>query len=135
MMQPWTWWNEFCQQACYTTCRYSFFSKYDCSQQISTNSRIFNNINHFYLQDDASSPTTEKDRLNTRDNLNLANLDAKGKASPALLLAAGKGLKQGKEIASKTAEYISENTYKYSEEAKIIAQRQIEVAMTHWRTR
>merc|ERR1719225_279490 len=88
-----------------------------------------------YLQDDASTPTTEKDRLNIRDNLNMAVTDASKNKAPQILLAAGKGLKQGKEIANKTAEYIAENTYKYSEEAKIIAQRQIEVAMQHWRTR
>ena len=76
-----------------------------------------------YLQDDAATPTSEKDRLNVRDNLNLAVTDASKNKAPQILLAAGKGLKQGKEIANKTAEYIAENTYKYSEEAKIIAQR------------
>ena len=38
-------------------------------------------------------------------------------------------------MASKTAEYIAENTYHYTEEAKKIAERHIELAMQHWRTR
>ena len=88
-----------------------------------------------YLQSDASTPTSEKDRLHVRDNLSLAVSDQDKAKSPALLLAAGKGLKQGKEMASKTAEYIAENTYHYTEEAKKMAERHLEVAMQHWRTR
>ena len=88
-----------------------------------------------YLQSDAATPTSEKDRLHVRDNLSIALSDAEKNKAPALLLAAGKGLKQGKEIANKTAEYIAENTYHYTEEAKKIAEKQIEVAMQHWRTR
>lgn len=44
-------------------------------------------------------------------------------------------MKIGKEIANKTAEYLAENTYHYTEEAKKIAERHMEVALQHWRTR
>ena len=51
------------------------------------------------------------------------------------LQVAGRGLKQGKEMASKTAEYIAENTYHYTEEAKKLAAEHMEVALQHWRTK
>ena len=53
----------------------------------------------------------------------------------AVLRAAGKGLKQGKQLASKTAEVVGEKTIKYTEEAWKAAERHMETAMTHWRTK
>ena len=88
-----------------------------------------------FLQSDASTPTSEKDRLHVRDNLSIALTDAEKNKANVVLQVAGKGLKQGKEMASKTAEYLAENTYHYTEEAKKIAERHIEIAMQHWRTR
>lgn len=73
------------------------------------------------------------DRLHVRDNLKMAITDAESNRGNVLLRAAGKGLKQGKEIASKTAEVVGEKTAKYTEEAWKASEKYVEVAMQHWR--
>ena len=76
-----------------------------------------------------SVPTSEQDRLHVRDNLSMAVSDAERNKGHIVLQVAGRGLKQGKEMASKTAEYIAENTYHYTEEAKKLAAEHMEVAL------
>ena len=88
-----------------------------------------------YLESHDQSPTRDVDRLHVRDNLQMANEAADGEQSNVVLRAAGKGLKQGKQIASKTAEVVSEKTIKYTEEAWKAAEKHMETAMTHWRTK
>ena len=67
-----------------------------------------------YLHSADSTPTREVDRLHVRDNLKMAITDAESNRGNVLLRAAGQGLKQGKEIASKTAEVVTEKTAKYT---------------------
>ncbi len=86
-----------------------------------------------YLHSDDSTPTREVDRLNVRDNLKMAITDAESNRGNVLLRAAGKGLKQGKEMASKTAEVVGEATAKYTDEAWKASEKYMELAMQHWR--
>ena len=88
-----------------------------------------------YLDSDDATPTKDVDRLHVRDNLDLAITDAESNKGNVVLRAAGKGLKQGKQIAAKTAEVLSEKTSKYTEEAWKMAEKHMEVAMQHWRTK
>jgi hypothetical protein len=62
-------------------------------------------------------------------------MEADQRESNALLLAAGKGLKTAKQQAFKTAEVVAEKTYIYTDKAKQIAEKHIEIALTHWRER
>ena len=52
-----------------------------------------------------------------------------------MLLAAGKGLKTAKTAAWSAAETVTEHTYKYTEASKKMAEKHLELALTHWRTR
>lgn len=56
-----------------------------------------------YLTSDDLTPVTDKDRINTRDNLQMAisEHERNSKVNP-LLKVAGRGLKSAKETASKT---------------------------------
>lgn len=86
-----------------------------------------------YLNLDDSTPTTDVDRLHVRDNLKMAVTDAESNRGNVILRAAGIGLKKGTEIASKTAEVVSEKTSRYTEEAWKASEKYVEVAMQHWR--
>ncbi len=87
-----------------------------------------------YLQSSDNTPTRDVDRLHVRDNLQMA-IEADSDKGNTLLRAAGKGLKQGKQMAAKTAEVLNEKTIKYTEEAWKAAERHMESAMQHWRTK
>lgn len=87
----------------------------------------------YYLTCDDASPTKDVDRLHVRDNLKIAITDAESSKGNAILRAAGKGLKQGKQIASKTAEVVSEKTVKYTDEAWKASEKYMEIAMQHWK--
>lgn len=87
-----------------------------------------------YLESDEKVPKDDIDRLNVRDNLKMAMEAGKGDSN-AVLLAAGKGLKTAKQVAKQTAEVVAENTYIYTAQAKKIAEKHMEIAMEHWRTR
>jgi DnaJ family protein C protein 13 len=87
-----------------------------------------------YLDSADEVPRDDIDRLNVRDNLKLA-MEADQRDSNALLLAAGKGLKTAKQQAIKTAEVVAEKTYIYTDKAKQIAEKHMEIALTHWRER
>ena len=87
-----------------------------------------------YLESEDAVPVEDVDRLNTRDNLSLA-MEAQEKDSSAVLLAAGKGLKAAKQTALRTAETVTEHTYKYTEASKRLAEKHLELALTHWRQR
>ncbi|XP_023328115.1 dnaJ homolog subfamily C member 13 [Eurytemora carolleeae] len=87
-----------------------------------------------YLESTDEVPKDDVDRLNVRDNLKLA-MEANQKDSNALLLAAGKGLKTAKQQTIKTAEFVAEKTYIYTDQAKKIAEKHMELALTHWRER
>ena len=87
-----------------------------------------------YLESEDSVPKDDVDRLNVRDNLKLA-MEADQKESNPVLLAAGKGLKNAKIQAVKTAEMVTEKTYVYTDQAKKIAEKHMELALTHWRQR
>jgi DnaJ family protein C protein 13 len=65
----------------------------------------------------------------------MAISDAELNKGSALMLAAGRGLRQAKHTAAKTAEAVTEKTMKYTEEAWKVAEKQMEVAMQHWRTK
>merc|ERR1719319_1974597 len=86
------------------------------------------------LESEDSVPKDDIDRLNVRDNLKMAMEADKGESN-AVLLAAGKGLKSAKQVAKQTAEVVAENTYIYTAQAKKIAEKHMEIAMEHWRTR
>jgi hypothetical protein len=62
-------------------------------------------------------------------------MEADQRESNVLLLAAGKGLKTAKQQAFKTAEVVAEKTYIYTDKAKQIAEKHMEIALTHWRER
>ena len=62
-------------------------------------------------------------------------MEADQRDSNAILLAAGKGLKTAKQQAIKTAEVVAEKTYIYTDKAKQIAEKHMEIALTHWRER
>ena len=87
-----------------------------------------------FLDSEDAVPKDDIDRLNTRDNLKLA-MEADQKESNAVLLAAGKGLKTAKAQAVKTAEIVTEKTYVYTDQARQIAEKHMELALTHWRQR
>ena len=84
------------------------------------------------MTSDQQTPSSDVDRLHIRDNLKMVT-DAESNKGNAILRAAGKGLKQGKVMASKTAEVVSEKTLKYREEAWKVSEKYMEVAMQHWR--
>jgi len=86
-----------------------------------------------YLTSDEATPTRDVDRLHVRDNLKLAVTDAESNKGNALLRAAGRGLRQGKEMAAKTAEVVGEKTYRYTDEAWKVSEKYMEIAMQHWR--
>lgn len=88
-----------------------------------------------YLTSEDSTPTRDVDRLHVRDNLKMAITDAESSKGNVILRAAGKGLKQGKEIASKTAEVVGEKTSKYTDEAWKVSEKYVDIAMQHWRER
>ena len=88
-----------------------------------------------FLESHEQSPSRDVDRLHVRDNLQMANEAAESDKGSAVLRAAGKGLKQGKQIASKTAEVVGEKTIKYTEEAWKAAEKHMETALMHWRTK
>ena len=85
-----------------------------------------------YLDSDEKSPQ-EKDRLHVRDNLKLAVLDAQSSQGNTVLRVAGKGLKDAKKVASKTAEIVSEKTLKYTEDALKMTEKHVDIAFQHWR--
>lgn len=87
-----------------------------------------------YLESEDNVPNDDIDRLNTRDNLKLA-MEADQKDQNAVLLAAGRGLATAKTAAIKTAEVVAEKTYVYTDQAKKIAEKHMELALTHWRER
>ena len=87
-----------------------------------------------YLDSEDSVPRDDIDRLHIRDNLKMA-MEADQRESNAVLLAAGKGIKTAKVAAVKTAEMVTEKTYVYTEQAKKIAEKHMELALTHWRQR
>jgi len=87
-----------------------------------------------FLESEDEVPNDDIDRLNTRDNLKLA-MEAGQQDQNAVLLAAGKGLKTAKIQAIKTAEVVAEATYIYTDQAKKIAEKHMEIALTHWRER
>lgn len=87
-----------------------------------------------YLESEESVPRDDVDRLNVRDNLKLA-MEAEQREQNAVLLAAGKGIKTARVAALKTAEAVTEKTYVYTEQAKKIAEKHMELALTHWRQR
>ena len=62
-------------------------------------------------------------------------MQAEDRDSNAVLLAAGKGLKVAKAQAFKTDETITEHMYKYTEASKQLAEKHLELALTHWRQR
>ena len=62
-------------------------------------------------------------------------MQAEDRDSNAVLLAAGKGLKVARAQAFKTDETITEHTYKYTEARKELAEKHLELALTHWRQR
>jgi len=84
-----------------------------------------------FLESDDEVPK-DIDRLNVRDNLKLA-MEAEKQDSNKILLAAGQGLKTAKQQALKTAEIVTEKTYIYSDQARKIAEKHMELALTHWR--
>ena len=68
-------------------------------------------------------------------HLLFSSTDAESNKGNVVTQMAGKSLKQGKEIASKTAEFVSEKTYKYGEVAKEKGSEYLDLALQHWRTR
>ena len=88
-----------------------------------------------FLTSDDLTPVSDRDRLHVRDNLQLAVSDAEKNKGHVLLRAAGKGLKTAKHVAGKTAEVVGEKTQKYTEEAKKLAEKHLDVALQHWRTK
>jgi DnaJ family protein C protein 13 len=87
-----------------------------------------------YLHSKDSTPTRDVDRLHVRDNLQMA-IEADSDKGNTLLRVAGKGLKSTKQVASKTAEVLNEKTIKYTEDAWKLAEKHMETAMQHWRTK
>ena len=87
-----------------------------------------------YLESEDSVPKDDIDRLNVRDNLKMA-MEADNRESNAVLLAAGKGIQTAKVAAVKTAEIVTEKTYVYTEQARKIAEKHMDLALTHWRQR
>ena len=87
-----------------------------------------------FLESEDSVPKDDIDRLNVRDNLKMA-MEADNRESNAVLLAAGKGIQNAKVAAVKTAEMVTEKTYVYTEQARKIAEKHMELALTHWRQR
>ncbi|XP_059089728.1 dnaJ homolog subfamily C member 13-like [Tigriopus californicus] len=88
-----------------------------------------------YLTSNDQTPTKDVDRLHVRDNLKLAVTDAESGQGNAVLRVAGRGLKNAKTTAAKTAEVVSEKTIKYTEEAWKASEKYIDVAMEHWKTK
>ena len=86
------------------------------------------------LESEDSVPKDDIDRLNVRDNLKMAIEADKGESN-AVLLAAGKGIQTAKVAAVKTAEIVTEKTYVYTEQARKIAEKHMDLALTHWRQR
>ena len=86
------------------------------------------------LESEDSVPKDDIDRLNVRDNLKMAMEADKGESN-AVLLAAGKGIQTAKVAAVKTAEIVTEKTFVYTEQARKIAEKHMDLALTHWRQR
>ena len=95
-----------------------------------------------HLTSEDKTPVSEKDRLHVRDNLELAVSDAERNKGPSILRAAHRGIKQAKQTGAKVAEVAGEKSQQalektaiYTEEARKIAERNLDLALQHLRTK
>ena len=95
-----------------------------------------------YLNLDDKTPSSEADRLHVRDNLQIALTDAGKNKGHAILRAAHKGLQDAKHTSKKVAEVVSEKSQQalektavYTEEARKVAEKHLDLALQHWRTK